>query len=310
MDVEGERSPPSSPKQAWSSDGSWVACGGSPHNTAPQDSVSEDSFVTVSESSVHPSATSTGHVPHYRPDHLDYSSNLSSKGEYSKRGAIDPYSSSSPQTYRQSFSTTSTPSSPPIAVPRAVKVKQLEEEVAKLRHQVLSLQQRNSELESQSQSASHVSGGVDSSSLQARVTQLQDQNKKLKEASELNVERLTEKISKLEFSSMSTDQEISQLRHQLREKTREADKERDEKYQLELSMTSLKKDHMRIDGERQILERERDRLKEEVKRSPITEQAPPLGRSNITRDQNVLRRLNDTIRDKKALEEVNNIYIY
>ena len=213
---------------------------------------------------------------------------------------------------RLGSSSSSTPTAP-VPTPQAIKVKQLEEDISKLHKQVESLQQRNSELERELQSASSLTAStdVDVISLQMKVAQLEDQNKKLKEANSRNVDRMTEEISRLQLSGLSSDQTVNHLRQQLsmneqqvREKDQEIIKLQQEKYQFEQSLASMRVENERLDGERKILERERDRLKEEIQNSPTAEQAPQLGRSNSVRDQGVLRRLNNTLRDKKQLEEV------
>lgn len=219
--------------------------------------------------------------------------------------ASNMFSPSSPYACRHGSSATPTTSTPPIPAPRG-KVKQLEEEKSKLHQQVGSLQKRISELETL-QSRLDPSDTGSTSSLQVRIEQLEDQNKKLKVASSMNIERLTEKISQLELSSMHSDQEISQLKQQLTTKQHEIDQAKQEGCQLKQSLSSLKVEKEWVDEERRSLEKDRDRLKQEMRSSPTTEQAPGvLGRSNTlsSRDQNVLRRLNDTVRDKKLLEEV------
>lgn len=198
-------------------------------------------------------------------------------------------------------------------------MKRLEAEVSRFRQQVDSLQQRNSELERELQSFNSVTSttDVDVTSLQVKLAQLEDQNMKLKEANSRNVDRMSEEISRLQLSSLSSDQTVSQLKQQVsvneqqvKEKDDEIDKLRQEKYQLEQSLNSVKVEKEQIDGERRILERERDRLKEEIQNSPTSEQAPALGRSSSVKDPGVLRRLNDTLRDKKKLEEVKLMIIW
>lgn len=300
---EGGVTPPLKPRQAWSSG---------------QES---DSFATSSGSSdphllplVLPSTQGQGLTPQhslYRPDQLTYSSDARLEGEHSPGGVF--HSPSSPL-FRQRSSSSSTPNAP-TPTPRIVKVKQLEADVSRLHQQVDSLQQRNSELERELQSFNYVTSttGVDVTGLQTKLAQLEDQNMKLKEANSRNVDRMTEEISRLQLSGLSSDQTVNQLRQQLslneqqvREKDEEIGKLKQEKTQLEQSLTTMKVENERIDGERRIIERERDRLKEEIQNSPTSEQAPALSRSNSTSHAGVLRRLNDTLRDKKKLEEVYN----
>ena len=300
---EGGVTPPLKPRQAWSS------------------GRESDSFATSSGSSnphlspvVLPSTQGQGLTPQhslYRPDQLTYSSDAGLEGQHSPGGVI--CSPSSPL-FRQRSSSSSTPNAP-TPTPRIVKVKQLEADVSRLHQQVDSLQQRNSELERELQSFNSVTSttSVDVTSLQMKLAQLEDQNMKLKEANSRNVDRMTEEISRLQLSGLSSDQAVNQLRQQLNmneqqvgEKDEEIGKLRQEKTQLEQSLTTMKVENERIDGEKKIIERERDRLKEEIQNSPMSEQAPALGRSNSTSYAGVLRRLNDTLRDKKKLEEVYN----
>ena len=298
---EGGVTPPFRPRTAWSSG----------ENTADQEGI-------MSGPDLHPSpalssSSEQGLTQHlYRPDQLNYSSKSNLEGGQSPGLGGGIHTSSSPQMFRQRSSSSSTPTAP-VPTPRAIKVKQLEEDISKLHKQVESLRQHNSELERELQSASSLTAStdVDVTSLQVKVAQLENQNKKLKEANSRNVDRMTEEISRLQLSGLSSDQTVNHLRQQLsmneqqvREKDQEIIKLQQEKYQLEQSLASVRVENERLDGERKILERERDRLKEEVQNSPIAEQAPQLGRSNSVRDQGVLRRLNNTLRDKKQLEEV------
>ena len=298
---EGGVTPPLQPKQAWSS-------GQESDSFAASSGSSDPHLSPVVLSSTHTHGQGEGmtlqHSTQYRPDQLTYS-RLEGEHTYSPGGAT--HSPSSPMLRQRSSLLTPTPA------PRQSKAKQLEADLSRLRQQVGSLQQRNSELERDLQSFNSVSStdGVDVTSLQMKLTQLEDQNMKLKEANSRNVDRMTEEISRLQLSGLSSDQTVNQLRQQvhvneqhLTEKDEEIGKLRQEKSQLEQSLTSMKVEKERIDGERRIIERERDRLKEEAQNSPSSEQAPALGRSNSTREPGVLRRLNDTLRDKKKLEEV------
>ena len=276
-----------------------------------------DDFVTVDGTGGYPSPTTSSRVPHQRPDHLNYPPNPGSQGSHashSQDGVLSSsYSASSPQLHRHGYSSPlmpATTSTPPTPVPRAMKVKQLEEDVSKLRHEVASLRQQNSELVGQLQS---MPDPIDDSSLQLRVAQLEDQNKKMKEANSLNINRLTEQISHLEVDSINCDQTVIALKKQvkkseeeLKKKEEEIERERAERKQIEQSLASLKVEHERVDRERIIMERERDRLKEEVRSSHTTDSSSAAGRSNSvsTRDAGVLRRLNNTLREKKQLEEV------
>lgn len=229
------------------------------------------------------------------------------------------HSPSSSPLPRQRSSSSSTPNAP-TPTPRLIKVKQLEGEVSQLRRQVDSLQQRNSELEKELQSFNSITStmstdSVDVTSLQMKVAQLEDQNMKLKEASSRNLDRMTEEISRLQLSGMTADSTVNQLRQQvsmnewqMREKEDEIGKLRQEKSQLEQSLTSMKVENERIDGERRIIERERDRLREEGQNNPGSEQAASgLDRSSSVRGEaGVKRRLMDILRDKKKLEDVRN----
>lgn len=290
-------------RSALSSDSSWVSCDMSLRNTAThaQDSVSDD-FVVVPTPSPQ---------DHHRPGQLDYSKSSSSEveGGTLTQEASNTFSPSSMYACRHGSSVTPTTSTPPTPAPRAgLKIKQLEEEKSKLHQQLESLQKRILELERQLQNRPGPSvTGEGTQSLQERIDQLEDQNAKLKRASSSNTERLTEKISQLELSSMNSDQEIIQLKQQLVTKQHEMDQAKQERFQLEQNLTSLRIEKERMDGERRILEKERDKLKQEMRSSPTTEQAPGvIGRSTSvsSRDHNVLRRLNDTLRDKKLIEEV------
>ena len=283
-----------------------------------------DDFVTVDGTGGYPSPTTSSQVPHQRPDHLNYPPNPGSQGSHashSQDGVLSSsYSASSPQQHRHGYSSPlmpATTSTPPTPVPRAMKVKQLEEDVSRLRHEVASLRQQNSELVGQLQSTPDhsvmMSGGDDDSSLQLRVAQLEDQNKKMKAANSLNINRLTEKISHLELDSINCDQTVIALskrvknsEEEVKKKEEEIERERAERKQIEQSLASLKVEHERVDGERRIMERERDRLKEEVRSSHTTDSSGAAGRSNSvsSRDAGVLRRLNNTLREKKQLEEV------
>ena len=294
-------------RSALSSDSSWASCDISPRNTEThaQDNVGDD-FVVVPTL---PSPTQSQVAQaHHRPGQLGCSKSSSSEveGETMTQEASNTLSPSSLYACHHGSSATPTTPTPPTPAPRAgLKVKQLEEEKSKLHQQVELLQKHISELEGQLQSRPDPSvAGEATQSLQAKIEQLEDQNKKLKVASSSNTERLTEKISRLELSSMNSDQEIIQLKQLLATKQHEMDQGKQEKCQLEQSLASLRVEKER---ERRILEKERDRLKQEMRSSPTTEQAPGvLGRStNVSsRDHNVLRRLNDTLRDKKLLEEV------
>ena len=229
------------------------------------------------------------------------------------------HSPSSSPLPRQRSSSSSTPNAP-TPTPRLIKVKQLEGEISQLHRQVDSLQRRNSELEKELQSFNSVTStmstdSVDVGSLQMKVAQLEDQNMKLKEASSRNLDRMTEEISRLQLSGMTADSTVNQLRQQvstnewqMREKEEEIGKLRQEKSQLEQSLTSMKVENERIDGERRIIERERDRLREEAQNNPGSEQAAAgLDRSSSVRGEaGVKRRLMDILRDKKKLEDVRN----
>ena len=261
-----------------SSSESWTSCDVSPPITTTQAAVSEGQTSPVY----------TGHVPtDCRPVKLDYSSSLSSEG--GTQGGNSVFSPSSPRLNSRTPSAT-TPSLTPVAAPRMNKVKQLEEEKAKLQNEKEDLEKLNIEL------SEHV--------------------RMLKEANERNLKRLNEenerninKISCLELSSTSADVEKVRLQKQLREKDDQIYKEQQERKNIESSLSSLRIDYDRIDRERQRLEEERDRLKVEMKRSPSVEQVVPLGRPG-GRDTGVYRRLNDSIREKRELEEVSVLYYY
>lgn len=287
---EGSVTPPLQPRQVWNScqeSNSFATASGSrdPH-LSPVLPFTQGQGVTL---------------PQDRPDQLIYSSDSRLEGEHS------------PLLHQRS-SSSSTPT-PPTPTPRfSLKAKQLEAEVLQLRQQIDSLQQENSELKREAQSATSFSSttGVDVTSLQIKLAQLEDQNMKLKEANSRNVDRMAEQISRLELSGMTADQTVNQLRQQVsvneqkaKEKEEEVSKLRREKDQLEQSLASMKIENERIGGQKRVIERERDRLKEEIQNSPTTEQAPALGRSNSVSQAGVLRRLNDTLRDKRKLEEVN-----
>ena len=242
-----------------------------------------------------------------RPGQLTYYSHSSGGVGLSPQGSSSTYSPSSPHNSRHpGLSSTQTPPTP---VPRAIKVKQLEEENSRLRNEVESLRQLNDDLTRESERRWTAGDGLDdnATALRLKVGQLEDQIEKMKMANTMNVERLTEKISTLELGGMSSDQTIEKLKQKLEVEESEMAREKKEKCQLEQSLSSLKVEYNRVDGERQIIERERDKLKEELKNASGGDQAPPrVSRSNSVsgRDAGVLRRLNDTLRDKKLLEDV------
>ena len=300
---------PQQARSALSSDSSWASSEMSPRNTDThaQDSVGDDFVVVPTLSPTQSQVPQT----HHRPGQLGYSKSSSSEveGGTLTQEASNMLSPSSLYACRHGSSATPTTSTPPTPAPRAgIKVKQLEEENTKLHQQMGSLRKYISKLEGQLQSQPNPSVTDEATkSLQERIEQLEDQNMKLKRASSSNTERLTEKISRLELSSTNSDQEISRLKQELATKQQEMEQAKQERYQLEQSLASLKVENERVNGERRILEKERDRLKQEVRSSPTTEQAPGvIGRSTSvsSRDHNVLRRLNDTLRDKKLIEEV------
>ena len=310
-----EQEPPPQPRSAWSSgaDGNRGSCDERWVDTTTHTGGSDD-FVAVSQCGGHSSSNSDeSQLPQHRPGQLNYSTNSSSERSLTQ-GASNVFSPSSPYAHRQGSSGTPTTSTPPTPAPRGlgIKLKQVEEDNSNLRQQMESLRQLNSELQRKLQSRPDPSpGGMDEDtfSLQLRIGQLEDRNEKLKEANSVNVERLTEKIAKLELSNVSSDQEINQFKQQLVVKEREIARERQEKHELEQSLASLKIENERVDEERQILERERDRLKQEIRTTPTSERAPggALGRSNSvsSRDQSISKRLIDSIREKKQLAEVN-----
>ena len=301
---EGGVTPPLQPRQAWNSGEESAALGGSsdPHPSPMSPSTQGGQGGLAPQ-----------HLALHRPDQLTCSSESKIEGGLSQGGVL--HSPSSPL-FRQRSSSSSTPNAP-VPTPRGITVKRLEAQVSQFREQVDSLQRRNSELERELQNFNSVTGttDVDVTSLQVELARLEDQNMKLKEANSRNVDRMSEEISRLQLSGLSSDQTVNQLKQQVsvneqqvKEKADEIDKLRQEKYQLEQSLNSVKVEKERIDGERRILERERDRLKEEIQNSPISEQAPALGQSSSVKDHGVRRRLNETLRDKKKLEEVKNNY--
>lgn len=294
------------------SDDRWASSAASPLGAAARE---RDDLTVVDVGCPSPSQSSSRLSHSARPGQLNYSQTSGSEGESSSQGYVGvfspAFSASSPQLHRHGYSSATTPPTP---APRAVKVKQLEDEVSQLKYEMKSLQLQNSELQSQLQSKLQIGTAVDeqdTSILHSRVAQLEDQNKKLKEASSMNVDRLTEKISHLELCSMTSDQTIVSLKKELEIKTNdlnrredEVEREKREKRQLEQSLASLKVEHERVEGERRILERERDRLKEEMKSNPSSGGAISRSNSVSTRDQRVEKRLNDALRDRKQLEDV------
>ena len=270
-----------------SSDESWTSCDVSPPTTT-----SEGSQTAVNEGQTSPAYT--GYVAtDCRPVQLDYSSNLTSEGGYSTQGGNSVYSPSSPLIYSQSpSSSATTSSSTPVAAPRhSIRVKQLEEENATLQTEMDLLKEQNTKL----------SGRVEmlKEANERNLKRLNDEKEWLNEENERNID----KISRLELSTTSADVETARLREHLREKDDQISKEQGERRNIESSLYSLRIDYDRIDRERQRLEEERDRLKADIKRSPSVEQVAPLGRLS-GRDSGVYRRLNDSIREKRELEEV------
>ena len=268
-----------------SSDESWTSCDVSPPTTT-----SEGSHTAVNEGQTSPAYT--GYVAtDCRPIQLDYSSSLSSEGGYGTQGGNSVYSPSSPLIYSQSPSATSS-SSTPVAAPRhSIRVKQLEEENATLRSEMNLLKEQNTKL----------SGRIDmlKEANERNLKRLNDEKERLNEENEHNID----KISRLELSTTSADVEKARLQEQLKEKDDQIYKEQQERRNIESSLSSLRIDYDRIDRERQWLEEERDKLKADIKRSPSVEQVAPLGRSG-GRDSGVYKRLNNSIREKRELEEV------
>ena len=243
-----------------------------------------------------------------RPVQLTYSQSTGGVG-VPPRGVSSTFSPSSPHSSRHpGLYSTPTSSTPPTPVPRAFKVKQLEEEISRLHQEVESLRQHKDDLARQLEgrlAASSDCPGDDATALCLEVERLKDQIEKMKAANRMNVDRLTEKISTLELGGTSSDHMIHTLKEKLEVEEKEAAREREARCQLEKSLATLKVEFSRVDGERQILERERNKLREEVKNSSSSEQTHgALSRSNSVSGQGVLRRLNDTLRDKRDLEDV------
>ena len=270
-----------------SSSESWTSCDVSPPITTTQAAVSEGQT----------SPAYTGHVPtDCRPVKLDYSSSLSSEGGYGTQGGNSVFSPSSPRLNSRTPSAT-TPSLTPVAAPRMNKIKQLEEEKAKLQNEKEDLEKQNIELSERVRMLKEAN--------ERNLKRLNEEKERLNEENERNIN----KISCLELSSTSADVEKVRLQKQLREKDDQIYEEQQERKNIKSSLSSLRIDYDRIDRERQRLEEERDRLKVEMKRSPSVEQVVPLGRPG-GRDTGLSRRLNDSIREKKELEEVSVLYYY
>ena len=268
-----------------SSDESWTSCDVSPPTTTSEGSQNEGQT----------SPANTGHVTtDCRPVKLEYSSSLSSEGGYTTQGGNSVYSPSSPLIHSQTPS--SSTASTPVPAPRlSIKVKQLEDDKIILQNDKDLLEKENSELKG------HVRMLKEAN--ERNLKKLNEEKYRLNEENERNID----KIARLELSGTSADLEKDRLELLIKQKDDQIDKEQQERRLVESSLDSLRIDYERIEREKLRLEEEKDRLKAEMKRSPSVEQVAPLGRSG-GRDTGVYRRLNDTIRQKRELEEVCILY--